>query len=355
MADRRQLFNRGGTSYPRPSYTFNRDPTQPDNHETAKARIYSMGDEGTGYNNGYVSGVTDLGALSSSAMGGFGGGFGSGIALRNMEDTYLWFDSRAKTTDSNLSGGEMNFLITDQTASKQTIDNLVQIQIGAFWFPRIQNASAAAPDYFFFREVYMKIASLPASQAYLGPSGANYHFKFNVDSLSSVAVHLTPVNDTFFLQRPASNMSEFDVVFYVPAPSPVGILKTIPLPADVVAVNVENPFGGANLELRMVDHDTSSIGPIGVLPAPGVAVFFSGIVSTNPTMTAAINDPQGVFVSNVYDINFIEVAGITGIGGGATFTQTSGFMFIAKNRVAIPTRWTSVRDIPTNGAMLTHT
>jgi hypothetical protein len=98
-------------------------------------------------------------------------------------------------------------------------------------------------------------------------------------------------------------------------------------------------------------NTTADIGPLGVQPAPGVAVYFSGYTSNSVTTNNNVNNQYGWFVVNIIDATHFTVSGIDTTATAGSYTAT---MIVAKNRIALPLRFTSVKNQLTNFITVTH-
>lgn len=336
---RKQIMDeRDSEPYGRPRRQPNRC-NQIDTHELLKREIYRQGadDLSSGYKFG-LSGPVPLGGPISPLPPVVPTGAGAGI-----DDTYLYFDSLAKDSSSDLGNGEITWSITNLNNSNP-IENIVEMQVGDFWFPLIKN-STGFPDYYFYRRVYMYITTLPSQQAVLMQNSGSFHFEFDVDIINSVAVHLKPVKDTFYFKRPITSLSSFTARFLVPSDASANF-KKIPIPTDKTTATLVGSPGTNPSRWHLVTDPTSIIGDVGALASPGVAMYFSGVSSNNSTFNSTINSSQGAFADTVVDgTDFTVTADATAV---TQPPNVSANIIIPKNRVAFQMRFTSVRDYKTN-------
>ena len=257
------------------------------------------------------------------------------IGFRDWE---MFFDSVFSTNTSNLINGEITFNIADLNNGRD-IGNVIELNLGSFFFP-IPAQSAAQPNFYFYRRVYMTIAALPSSQAVRARNNI-YHFEFEVDNLTSIAVLLTPIKSSFFLQMPLVNINEIRMRFMV-GPG----FAAVPLPQSLV--QVVSVAGSNPAQFRITDPGVSNtiIGPVGAQPAPGVAVFFSNFGPVIP-----LNSTQGQYVT------IVDADGVTFTVGAFNFAAIGAFpaeMVIGKNRFAVPIRFTTVENKNTNYITVNH-
>jgi hypothetical protein len=269
----------------------------------------------------------------------------SGGSLQNTDDVYMYFDSLAKGT-SNLSQGSLSYNVSNLNNGLQPLSNVVSITLGDFYFPRIVGA-AGAPDYFFFGKVYLQIQSttLPSAQSVLAQDGNRYHFEFDIETLNSVAIKLTPVKSTYYFQRPIQSISDITFNFMVP-PS----FRHIDIPTDTIVVQA---LAGTNpAQFTVIDGSTTSpIGPVGVPVAPGVAIYLRNFNSASNTLNNTVNRNDGYFVDNIISVTNFSVSTLD-LSTLAVNTECT--VIIAKNRIAIEARFKSMRSQSTNGLVATN-
>lgn len=271
-----------------------------------------------------------------------------------FEDTEIYFDSTQRDTTGILANGELKWSIP-QLNNNNDIRNCVEFNIGDFYFPKIYGA-AGKPEYLYFKRVYLQIGTISSSQAVQAANNTLYHFEFDVENLNGQAVRLIPTKGSYFLQRPLTTLSEFQVIFTTPPTNsgPTSFRK-IPLPRDTVTVQtvLNAGFGYNPIRFRVITGDLASqiVAPIGSTGIPGVAAYLSNYLSNDLAVNAAVNDPNGQYITNVLDDYTFEIAGINGTTVTSAYTAT---VYIPKNRIAFPVRFTSVRDTKTNFITVNH-
>jgi hypothetical protein len=322
-----------------------------DTHELGKQEIYRQGYEGdTGFRFGLSGSVLPplTGGVVSTATVGNPSGAGVGF-----EDVELFFDSTQRDTSSDYTNGEIKWAVQPLNNAAD-IKNCIQMHVGPFFFPKIY-AATGKPEFFYFKRVFVEFQNAPSSQAVLGPNNNKFHFEFEVQSLTGQAVKLIPIKPSFFFQRPLTSITDFQLRFSVPpTTSAVSAFKRIPIPKDTVTIvsALSGGFGFNPIRFRITGVDTTTVlGPVGTTGTPGIAVFITGYNSANPLINAAVNNVAGVYVTNIVDSVNFEIAGID---ASALVAQSVATMYIPKNRIAFPIRFTSVRDQLTNYIEVGH-
>lgn len=270
-----------------------------------------------------------------------------------FEDVEIQFDSRYADTTSNYDLGEINWPV-GPINNNNDISNCIQMHINSFWFPNIV-VPVTSPDFFYFSRAYLEFRGAPSTQGVSCPNTGRYHFEFEV-SRNDQAVKLTPIKNSFFFQRPITSITDFQIRLMVPHTTPIPSgMRRVPIPPDTVMVTSQTAggFGTNPIQFALNSQWTTVqlLGNIGAVPAPGIAVYLSGFVSTDPAVDAAVNNTQGVYVTNIIDNTTFEVAGINALTLAAGFTAS---MFIPKNRFAMSVRFTCVRHGVTNYIGVTH-
>jgi len=331
-----------------------------DTHELLKAEIYRQGEDleykfAVANTTPLMGPVLDVAPVAPVAPAAAPASSPATTAASNgIEDYYLYFDSLAKASDSDTANGELKFSIT-QLNNSQPINNLIQIQmLSSFYFQAFKN-STTKPDFYFFRRAYMQIPSLPNTQSVQTIQNL-FHYEFEVDNLTSTAVKFTPVKDKFYFRQPINGLNEIIFRFIIPTGIPDGSFKRLPLMQDTLNVicNALNPAtftitGGTDV-YNFVDADIATALPY-VIPAPGIAVYISGIVSTATTAANNAMDPQGWYVTRLINLTTFEIAGLdlTTFAG----TETAKIV-IPKNRIAFQCRFSCIKNTITNYLVPTH-
>jgi hypothetical protein len=328
-----------------------------DTHELLKNEIYSQkGDDDASFRTSFSGPVNIVGLHGNSGSGSAPPQSQSSGPLDNagFQENEIYFDSTARDSSSIFSNGEIKWAIAPINNGFD-VQNIVELSLGSFYFPRITSASATSPDFFYFRRVYMFIESFPSTQAVLGPSGNNFHFEFDVNNATGQAVFLTPVNSSFFFQRPQLSLSNFNVVFLVPPNSSSSNVWTrVPLPHDTVSITSLTTGGAGYNPIRFQINGldtTAELGPIGSTGTPGLAVFITGYNSNSAAVNTLVNNPNGNFITNIIDNTTFEIGAINGTPVTANYTAS---MYIPKNRIAFRVRFSCLYNQLTNYVQISH-
>lgn len=334
----------------RPTNRFN----QIDTHEILKNEIYKQGSENdTNFKFGF-NGPNILGGPAGGPVVPMSpsGPSGPSSILVGFEDTELYLDSVYRDSSSDYTNGEIKWSLSSLN-NTQDVKGVIQMHIPPFYFPKIYSTydGTSKPEYFYYRRVMMELQTAPTSQAIFGPNNNKYHFEFEVDGLSGQAVKLIPTKDAFFFQRPITSLSDFNIRFMVPQfTSSANAWKKIPLPADTVTIR--SVAGSNPIRFDIVGTNTEILAPIGSAGSPGVAVVIRGLATNDNTVNDDCNDTNGNYVTTIVSSSRFEIAAINGATVDAgTYTAT---MYVPKNRIAFPVRFTSVRDQLTNYISVGH-
>ncbi len=295
-----------------------------DTHEILRKEIYASGDEGGGYRDTQSSVNMSTAIATNTSVD------------VSFEDINILISTLTKDLSSNLATGDIVFPITSFN-NNNDIKDCVAIKLGSFYFPNIRtDQTVPRPDYFYYRRGYIGL-TIPMV------SSANAEFEFQVDDLNSAAVKWTPIMDTMYFKQPISSLSTLGFQFLAPHGN-----RKINIPDDLIRVQT---VAGSNPGRFIITsgENTDVLGPLGVQPAPGVAVYGSGFGSTSATFTS-INNRDGNFVTNIIDSTTFEMGAynFTAIG---TF---GGTIYIPKNRISMQVRFTCLVRKPGNYVSVTH-
>lgn len=275
------------------------------------------------------------------------------VENHGFEDTELYFDSVYRNRTSELNNGEIIWNMTTLN-NAQEISNIIELHLGDFYFPKINSASTA-PEFFYFGKVYVELLGTTSQQSVLGPNGQKFHFECNVENLTGQAVRLVPVKKSYFFAQPINWLVDFQIRFMVPQTVlSATIMKRIPIPSESVTINslTTGGFGFNPIRFRISDlNDTLTLGLVGSLGAPGVAIFITGYASNDAATNTAVNNPDGIFATTVINGTDFEIAGINAAAVTGNFTA---LMYVPKNRIAFPLRFTSVKSSITNHMDVGH-
>jgi len=317
-----------------------RDPI--DLHEIQKKELYSQGAQPSMPVIDAQPGETQQPVYQPPPPSG-----GNNIGL---DDTYIHFDSLAKNSSSNLSSGEIDWSISVLNRGLP-INNCTQITISPFYFPLIENAPGA-PEFYFYRQVYMRLVSVPSTQGVMVVNNDQYHFTFDIESVSSIAVKLRPAQPTFFFRQPINSLSQFEVQFFVPSTAGAG-LRAIPIHTDtmiIVAVPGSNParFDIINGDISpLVDLATlpSTFPTAPYVPPTPIAIVIRGFQTANANLNMAVGNLQGVYVDQLESMTSFS---ISSLDFTTLATPTDATAVIGKNRIQIMARFSSINASTAN-------
>lgn len=275
-----------------------------------------------------------------------------------LDDTYIFLDSLARDASGNIAEGQMQWTLSTLNQN-QPIQNCTMIQLSDFYFPLIKNAPTA-PDYFFYRRVYMQITSLPTTQAVMGADRALHHFAFDIASVNSIAVQLTATEGgrTFYFRQPITDLSRFNVTFMVPSRTGSGFT---PIPIHADRVTVEAVPGTNPARFRILDNTVAPLVDLPTLPATfpavpyvpptPVAVNFVGFASTQPNLNMSVGSIAGVYVDELVSMNEFTISSLS---FATLAVPVICQMIIGKNRIQISARFSSINTASSNYVQPTH-
>ena len=316
--------------------------TEADIHETLKKEIYKQGQDRD---------------VTYKFAGSGAGGTNTGSIKRNIgfSSRYIQFVSTSKIESSRTDIGELTFSIPAFN-NNNAISNIVKMRIEGFYFPRVEGP-ATQPDRYFFRRVYVLVKPLPTNSV-LGPDSSQHHFEMNVDNITSIAVDLQPVGKEgergeFVFDKPVTQLSDITFQFLVPG---FGTSSLVPLslPRDTIAVRTVPNTNPARFVV-LGNATTEDIGPIGVQPAPGVAVYFSGLNTTNNNVNLEVNSSLGQYITTINSLTEFTVQNLNFTVNPLNVSAFPIVMLIARNRIAFTMEFQSTNSgIITNFLDYTH-
>lgn len=274
-----------------------------------------------------------------------GGGGGTGQIIRDVGfvSNYIHFTSANKNESSRVSDGELTFsvpLINNNNA----VQNLVKFRMHSFYFPRVEGP-VTQPDTFFFRRLYVLVKPLPTT-AVLGANSSQHHFEFDIENITSLAVDCRPLGKEgergeFVFSKPVTQLSDVTFQFLVPG---FGQRSLVPLqlPNDTLAVRTVPNTNPARFEV-LGGLTTADIGPIGVAPAPGIAVYFANLNTSNNAINEQVNSQNGHYVTTIINNTIFEVANLNFTVNPVNFTSFPLVLYVAKNRIAFTVEFITIR------------
>ncbi len=268
------------------------------------------------------------------------------VKQRGVTDTYMLLDSLYKNA-GRYSEAVVQFL-PDNLNSNRPVKNIVQMKIGSFYFPRPtwnEPLKSTTPDYLYLRRIYLSIPELPTAAGYSSGANRSYHWEFEVQDVSSIAVYLVPIDPIIYFENPVSNLPQLSCKFLInPSLEPLILYRDKPTVIYVGGGNfvfTEDIFSSVSTEFPPLTP--------GLLTVP-VAMWvesFTG-VSNIPDLLR----PQGWFITNMTaaaPYGGFTVAALAGLVGPIEVV-----IQLRKNRFAIPLRISEAQDISTTGLVPGH-
>lgn len=316
-----------------------------DIHSMQVEQMKAQSFQETGYKFGRSGGGASVGAIpATSAAVSTGQGSHMSLVDYNFYDKSVLLDSVFRDqASSDLPNG----LITWQVSpinNQQDLSNVIAARIGSFYIPNIQ-AAGGKPSPLYYSRVYVQIVDMPVSGSTTAQNSNAFHFEMTIENLTGQAVELKPIDRTVYFPRPITSLSQVQLRFMT-GPN----FTRLPLPADTFFAQSVVVAGFGTNPIRFTVPSSAAIGLVGAL-VPGVAVFITGYQSNDPAVNVQVNDPAGVYVTNVIDATTIEIAGINALTVNAVFVAQ---IMVPKNRIAPVMRFTSTSEQQTNGISVSH-
>jgi hypothetical protein len=284
-----------------------------------------------------------------------------GPTQRSLQHNTILLDSAYANANSNFTGGDVSWSITAAN-SNRSLSSIVGMTIADGWFPRITPASATQDvDPFFFREFYIQIVQLAATQGIKRFDGSSYHWSMNVDQLESQAVRVYPKQPSIIFQSPVNSLDEITIrISNAPLYRPLRIPPTrfrVAIYPGWAGLPAPVPTLATDLFIELLEGRFTDIAPVGVPITPGVAIHFASAINVNGSLLTLANnqpltDPAGTFITEVFDPvvyggrQFFRVSenyNAASFAPGAT-----GFIIVGRNRFAFEIRFAELRENNTN-------
>lgn len=266
-----------------------------------------------------------------------------------FNDNEINFDSVHREGTSDIANGELFWYVTPLNNNVE-LTGIVAASLIPFYFPKI-NVPTSAPDFMYYNRVYLEMSSISSTQAILGYAGQKFHFECEVTNLAGPGVLLTPLKPQFYFNSPVIDLSELRMKFYVPQTNPLNSnFKPVPIPQDTTQITVIPGTNPIQFQITGL-ADTTILGNVGVPSGAGVAIFITGFFSNDAGVNGQVNSGNGVFVTNIINNTTFSIGSINGTTVAVAATAT---MFVAKNRIAFPIRFTCLRNYVTNRIAITH-
>lgn len=227
-------------------------------------------------------------------------------------DTYIYCDSVFKDPGSDLQNGRLVFDVAALN-NNQPIDNVIEMEISAFYIPVVDNfpLDLPIPQTFFYRRNTLLIQEL-STQAYFGPNQNRFHWEVDVTP-QGIANQVTPVKPKFIFGRPVRDITKITLVLKTP-------LTPLTLPTDVYPA------------VAVAGTGTTASNPLQFQTGYPVAIdhFLNDSSYTPPpttTLTANnIGSPDGLLgVGNYqYIVTFVTAVGETNGGPASVPVASAG-------------------------------
>lgn len=362
-----------------------------DTHEILKGEIFKQG---------FATDTNFRFGLNVPAVAAGAPAPGAPATAVGFEDWELYFDSLYRNDAiSDLQNGVIGFPLSTLNNNKD-LKNVIEMTIQPFYFPRVANPrvqldpinypslalTTSSPDFYFFRRMYLQVVNMPFGQGVQASESDQFHWELQIDNLNSVAVLLTPLKQSFFLQRPLQTLSEIQFRFMVPLD-----FRAVPIPEDTLQIQmVIPPTNPARFRIITTPDGSEALGllippailqnrsppdplqiPLPAIVPPGVAVFMSDAELSdggappvrNLLIEQLVNSINGVFITAVINTEapnlapkyVFEVADINATLGAPAIAVSNTFpMVVAYRRIAFPMRFTCVKDQLTNYISVSH-
>lgn len=254
-------------------------------------------------------------------------------------DRFFYFDSDVKQSDSDLSVGKLVYNISTLNQN-QTVDNIIQIDIGEFFIPVVP-ASVDFPEYFFFKRLMIFIEEM-ISSAIFAQNNERYHFELGIQA-AGIANELYDIGfSKYIFTRPFKTMDR--ISFRFKAPTKVNF-KNVAFLQDTYAFNAipgvaGGVFGGATIATTI---------PHGLTVGTDVSIFISNFASNIGNIDSLINGPNG-FLVRVINTTVLEfrAPGVVGFDFLTLAVPTPGQLLIGYRHIAFTMRFRSLTDGDTN-------
>jgi hypothetical protein len=277
------------------------------------------------------------------------------VITRGSFDSHLYFDSVSKKS-ADYSKAQVEFQTRGLNNNTDLI-NIIQLRIFPFYFPRPQWPQPLQPlvaDYLYLRRIYMHIPEL-ATTTSVGTEGPNqsqqnpFHFEFDVENISSIAVRLTPVRDMLYFASNVQSLSTMTIQFLQPPYMTPLILYPDILGVTMGAGPTQWLFSGAG-DYAAVSTEYAAL-TAGVL-ATQVAVWF-GQLAPAPT-GSNITRPEGWFISAMTATAPFGGFTLSTLPTGVFVAGTTAQAQLRKNRFAFEMRFTQMQTPTATGIVPTH-
>ena len=319
-----------------------------DIHEELKKEMYKQ----SGLPNPAT--MRQVGAFPNSAVGGAGSvapfsalvptaGTNDGVGSKKggIVDRFFLLDSSAKDSSSSLSVGKIVFDIQTLNQSKP-IDNIIEMEIGDFFFPEIAS-NLNYPTYFFFRRLLILIEQMAAQSIF---AQGNYRAHFIVGAQpAGISNSSTEIGSSkFIFGKPFRDLGSASFRFMKPSFSqdfsPVVFDQDIFTFTAVAGAPTGPDFGGAEI-ITSIPH--------GLVDGTDVSIFIKDFASNVANIDVLVNSPEGLLV-RVHSPSTLEfrAPGTVGFDFTSVAGGTSGQLLIGFRRISFTMRFRCLSSEETN-------
>ena len=257
-----------------------------------------------------------------------------------LTDRFFYLDSNAKNSDSELGQGKLVYSFSTLNQS-QSVDYVIEMEIGTFFLPEIPT-TANFPTYYFFRRLNLLIEEMNAA-AIFAQSNRRFHFELGITP-AGISNLTTDVGfSKFIFTRPFRNLVRGTFRFM--APTYKNDFKNVRFEQDILNINavplvVGGVFGGATI--------TTTV-PHGLTVGSDVSVYINNFVSNVGNIDTLINSVDG-FLLRVINANTLEfrAPAVVGFDFTTVLVPVPGTMLVGYRRIAFTMRFRSLLEGETN-------
>lgn len=244
-------------------------------------------------------------------------------------DRYLYFDSDAKDTDSEITEGLLRFSASDLNQNKP-IDNIIEMGIQSLFVPDIATSITYQPVYFFYKHITILIEEMSA-QSIFAQDSVRFHFEHDIQS-AGISNLLTPIRDKFIFSKPFRDINKVSFRFRAP-------IKPVKFEQDIFDFTADPGTFPARIILEA---------PHGITVGDQVSIFLRNFASNVGNQDAFVNDQEGHLVEADTATSFIFNGAGTPVDFTGVATPVPGDLTVGFRRIAFTIRFRSITDNDTN-------
>lgn len=257
---------------------------------------------------------------------------------RGIIDRYIYCDSVAKDSASSLSQGKLAFNITKLNQNK-SLDQIIEMQIGDFFFPNKNVDTTLYPSYFFFNRLYILVQEM-AAQSVLAQESNKYHFEKGIAS-AGIANEATDIGmNLFIFPQPYRDLTISTFAFTAPP-----YFKTVVFDQDLYIFNAVPGSAPA----RITTTDSLNMIPTADPGGLPVTIYCTDFYSGIGDIDAKVNSPEGhlVKVIDQFTLEFNAIL-LEGFDFSTIGTAIPGKFLVGYRRIAFGVRYRTITDVETN-------